>query len=158
MKHSDNQFTIEEVERLCQLYQDCQLSILEETELEYVLTHNDFDSQLIKDTKELMTVSRLLKPKTVRPQKSVWSWAFRAAASVAIALSAFTIYNNIKFNHQNDNCIVYVAGEKVSSEKAHNLAEADVLKMQEFIQTVNELNAQEESKVEKFMNQINPSR
>ena len=155
MKHSDNQFTIEEVERLCQLYQDCQLSILEETELEYVLTHNDFDSQLIK---ELMTVSRLLKLKAVRPQKSVWSWAFRAAASVAIVLSAFTIYHNIKFNHQNDNCIVYVAGEKVSSEKAHNLAEADVLKMQEFIQTVNELNAQEESKVEKFMNQINPSR
>ena len=34
MKHPDNQFTIEEVERLCQLYQDCQLSILEETELE----------------------------------------------------------------------------------------------------------------------------
>ena len=158
MKHAINQFTIEEVERLCQLYQDCQLSILEETELEYVLTHNDFDSQLIKDTKELMTVSRLLKLKTVRPQKSVWSWAFRAAASVAIVLSAFTIYHNIKSNHQNDNCIVYVAGEKVSSEKAHNLAEADVLKMQEFIQTVNELNAQEESKVEKFMNQINPSR
>ena len=158
MKHTINQFSIEEVERLCQLYQDCQLSILEETELEYVLTHNDFDSQLIKDTKELMTVSRLLKLKAVRAQKSVWSWAFRAAASVAIVLSAFTIYHNIKFNHQHDNCIVYVAGEKVSSEKAHKLAEADVAKMQKFRQTVNELNAQEESKVEKFMNQINPSR
>ncbi len=42
MKHPDNQFTIKEVEKLCQLYQECQLSVLEETELEYVLMQSDY--------------------------------------------------------------------------------------------------------------------
>ncbi len=58
MKHPENQFTIEEVEKLCQLYMDCQLSVLEETELEYVLMQSDFDSPLINETKEIMAVLR----------------------------------------------------------------------------------------------------
>jgi hypothetical protein len=37
MKQTLEKISIEEAERLCQLYMDCQLSVLEETELEFVL-------------------------------------------------------------------------------------------------------------------------
>ena len=37
MKQNANHITLEEAEQLCRLYMDCQLSVLEETELEYVL-------------------------------------------------------------------------------------------------------------------------
>ena len=158
MKHPDNQFTIEEVEKLCQLYQECQLSVLEETELEYVLMQTDFDSPLINDTKELMAVSRLFKPKAAKPQKNVGNWAFRAAACVAIVLSSFAVWHKLWLNPKNGDCIVYVAGEKASAEEAHKIAEADVVKMQQFMQVVNEQQTQEEIKVEQFMNHINKSR
>ena len=158
MKHPDNQFTIEEVEKLCQFYQECQLSVLEETELEYILMQSDIDSPLINDTKELMAVSRLCKPKAAKPQKNVGNWAFRAAACAAIVLSSFAVYHKLWLNHKNGDCIVYVAGEKVSYEEAHKIAEADVAKMQQFMQVVNEQQTQEETKVEQFMNHINKSR
>jgi len=158
MKHPDNQFTIEEVEKLCQLYQECQLSVLEETELEYILMHSDIDSPLINDTKELMAVSRLCKPTAAKPQKNVGNWAFRAAACVAIVLSSFAVWHKLWLNPKNGDCIVYVAGEKASAEEAHKIAEADVAKMQQFMQVVNEQQTQEEIKVEQFMNHINKSR
>ena len=158
MKHPENQFTIEEVEKLCQLYQECQLSVLEETELEYVLMQTDFDSPLINDTKELMAVSRLCKPKAAKPRKSIWTWTFRAAACAAILLSSFAVYHKLWLNNKNGDCIVYVAGEKVSCEEAHKIAEADVAKMQLFMQIVNEQQTQEETKVEQFMNHINKLR
>ena len=158
MKHPENQFTIEEVEKLCQLYQECQLSILEETELEYVLMQSDFDSPLINDTKELMAVSRLCKPKAAKPRENIGTWAFRAAACAAIVLSSHAVYHKLWHNLQNGDCIAYVAGEKASAEEAHKIAEADVAKMQQFMQVINERQAQEKAKVEQFMNQINQSK
>ena len=158
MKHPDNQFTIEEVEKLCQLYMDCQLSVLEETELEYVLMQSDFDSPLINETKELMAVSRSFKLKATKPHKSIWSWPLRLAACGTIALSAFTLFCHINFKINNDNCIVYVEGKRTSGEEALKIAKDDVVRMQKFILTVNDQQAHEKAKVEQFMNQINQSK
>lgn len=158
MKHPENQFTIEELEKLCQLYMDCQLSVLEEIELEYLLMQSDFDSPLINEIKELMAVSRSFKLEASKPHKSIWSWALRVAACAAIVLGAFALFQHININRDNDNCIVYVAGKKASAEEAYKIAEADVAKMQQFMRVVNEQQAQEEAKVEEFMNHINQSR
>lgn len=161
MKHPENQFTTEEIEKLCQLYMECQLSLLEETELEYVLMHSDFNSPLINETKELMAVSQSFKMESSKPHKSIWTWPLRVAACAALILGSIAIFRFNSHKHLNpgdENCIVYVAGERVNSEEAHKIAEADVAKMQEFILTVNELNVQEETKVKQFMNQINQSR
>ncbi|MBR5638488.1 MAG: hypothetical protein IKW83_01875 [Muribaculaceae bacterium] len=162
MKHYDNQFTIEEIERLCQLYLDCQLSVLEETELEYVLTQCDFKSPIINETKELMSISHSVKfAETRKTRGSFWTWWMSTAACVAIALGTFTLFhhfNNSNKNSNNDYCIVYVSGKRVNDEEAHKIAEADVAKMQQFMQTVNEQKAQEEAKVEQFMNHINQSK
>ena len=158
MKHPENQFTTEEIEKLCQLYMDCQLSVLEETELEYVLMQSDFDSPLINETKELMAVSRSFKLETTKPHKSIWTWALRVAACAAIALGAFALFQHINIDRDDDYCIVYVAGKRASAKEAHIIAEADVAKMQKFMQVVNEQQTQEEAKVEQFMNHINQPR
>lgn len=161
MKHSDEQFTIEEVERLCQLYIDCQLSVREEMELEYVLLCYNFQSPLINETKNVMEVSRTIKfAKARRTNISNWVWAMRVAACVAIILGTITLYSHFNSNRNSDNnyCIVYVSGKKASDEDAQRIAEADVAKMQQFMQTINEKKSQEEAKVEQFMNHINQSR
>ena len=158
MKNLDNQFTIKEIERLCQLYMDCQLSVLEEAELEYTLMQSDFDSQLINETKKLMAVSRSFKLEESKPHKSVWNWVLRVAACAAIVLGAFAMSQHINITRDDGNCIVYVAGKRASAEEAHIIAEADVAKMQQFMQAVNEQKVQEEAKVEQFMNHINQSR
>ncbi len=43
MKTDEMNLTVEELEELCRLYMDCKLSVMEEKELEYVLsqTHSD---------------------------------------------------------------------------------------------------------------------
>lgn len=158
MKHPDNQFSIEEVERLCQLYQDCQLTVLEETELEYVLMHCCFDSPVVKETVAMMAVSRSVKlAESKKLHKPVWAWAMRVAACAAIAVLALGIYLHYDLK-ADDDCIVYVAGERASDKVAHEIAESDIAKMQRFMQTVNEHKALEQAKVEQFMNHINQSK
>ena len=159
MKYFNNNFSLDETERLCQLYQNCQLSILEEMELEYVLTYCEFDSTMIEETRELMAISRsvnLAKAKALR--KPVWVWVMRLTASVTILLGTFAVFRQINFNVVNDDCIVYVSGERASDKVAHEIAEADVVKMRHFLQVVYEQKATEEAKVEQFINHINQSK
>ena len=156
MKHPDNEFTMEEVERLCQLYQDCELSVLEEMELEYVLMHCDFESPVITETKELMAISRSVKlVDAKKPRKPILAWTMRAAACVAIMLGCVAVFRHSCINAESECCVVYVAGKRASDNVAHEIAEADVAKMQQFMQVVNEQNAAEQAKVEQFMNHIN---
>lgn len=153
MNHHDIQFTTDELEMLCQLYLDCQLSVLEEKELELVLMQSNYNSLSINETKRLMAISQSLKFEEREQSNSAWTWALRAAACVAIALSTIAISHNIE--QQRGDCIVYVEGEKVDTDLAHKIAEADIAKMQQFMRIVNEQNAQEEAKVKQFINHIN---
>lgn len=159
MTFSEINITIEEVEKLCQLYQDSQLSVLEETELEYVLMHCDYDSPIIGETKELMTISHSIKLMEIKqPHKHLWTWAMRVAASMAIMFGTIALFRQISLNAESNDCIVYVAGERASDKDAHKIAETDVVKMQRFIQVVNKQKTTEQAKVEKFMNHINLSK
>ena len=89
MNHLNIQFSTEEVERLCQLYIDCQLSVLEEAELEYVLRHCHFASTIINETKDLMAISRTLKLKAAKQHKGFFALPLRVAACVAMALGIY---------------------------------------------------------------------
>lgn len=156
MKHHDEQFTIEEVESLCLLFQDCKLSVLEETELEYVLMHINYNSPLIEETKELMALSRSVNiVEAKKSRKPILALTIRVAACAAIMLGVVAVFRYSSLNAESEYCIVYVAGERASDKVAHEIAEADVAKMQQFMQVVNEQNAAEQAKVEQFMNHIN---
>lgn len=93
MKQEVN-LSIKEIETLCLLYNECRLSVQEETELEYILLCTAYSSDIINETKELMGLSRQMKladDTSARhrrtPLQKALIWTLSAAASVAIILT-----------------------------------------------------------------------
>ncbi len=93
MKPNTKHITVEEAEQLCRLYMDCQLSVLEETELEYVLMQSELDSPLLRETRVLMGISRSVNLQANRKRLSV-AWGWRAAACVAILIGCVALLRN----------------------------------------------------------------
>ena len=158
MKQTLEKISIEEAERLCQLYMDCQLSVLEETELEFVLSQAEIDSLVIRETRELMGISRSVKFSSVTKHQAthiLLKWGLRVAACVIILLACVTILRNDLFTDDVE-CIAFVEGHQVSTEQARNIAESDVAKMEQFMQIVATRRAAEEAKVKQFINNETP--
>ena len=82
-----------------------------------------------------------------------WLWRAAAAACVALIVGAAMFFNSRSAITPagNSDCIVYVAGQKASGNEAQAIAEADVARMEQFIQTVAQQNAAEQEKVNQFM-------
>ena len=93
MKQDTRHITIEEAEQLCRLYMDCQLSVLEETELEYVLMRSELDSPLLRETRALMGISRSVYLQAKKKHLFV-TWGWRAAACAAILIGCVTLLRN----------------------------------------------------------------
>ena len=93
MKQDTRHITIDEAEQLCRLYMDCQLSVLEETELEYVLMQSELDSPLLRETRALMGLSRSVNLQTKKKRLFV-AWGWRAAACVAILIGCVALLRN----------------------------------------------------------------
>ena len=149
MKQNARHITLEEAEQLCRLYMDCQLSVLEETELEYVLMQSELDSPLISETRMLMGISRSVNLQT--PKKRLFlTWGWRVAACVTILIGSVALLRN--HTTKETDCIAYVEGTKVSGERAKVIAETDVTRMEQFMKTVEAQIAMEQAKVEQFMN------
>lgn len=123
MNDSKDILSLPEVETLCRLYMDCKLSVLEETELEYVLSRMDFDSPLIDETRKVMGLSRKanLAPQVSAPKPRARMWWCGVAASIALLVGA------IGFLHKSDRCDVndnnvyiaaYCNGKELSGPEA----------------------------------------
>ena len=82
-----------------------------------------------------------------------WLWRAAAAACVALIVGAAMLFNSRSAITPagNSDCIVYVAGQKASGNEAQAIAEADVARMEQFMQTVAQQNAAEQEKVNQFM-------
>lgn len=93
MKQNAKHITMEEAEQLCRLYMDCQLSVLEETELEYVLMLSELDSPLLRETRALMGISRSVNLQAKKKSLFV-TWGWRAAACVAILIGSVALLRN----------------------------------------------------------------
>ena len=93
MKQDTRHITIEEAEQLCRLYMDCQLSVLEETELEYVLMQSELDSPLLRETRALMGISRSVNLQAKKKRLFV-TWGWRAAACAAILIGCVALLRN----------------------------------------------------------------
>ncbi len=93
MKQYTRHITVEEAEQLCRLYIDCQLSVLEETELEYVLMQSGLDSPLISETRTIMGISRSVNFQM--PKKHLFlTWGWHVAACVAILIGSIALLQN----------------------------------------------------------------
>lgn len=158
MKDSKNILTPREIETLCQQYIECKLSVTEENELEYLLYHTDIRSPLIDETRQLMSISHSLKFDDVhttigntRRFNRLW---YGAAACIAISVGCFFMLNNQVTQPESSSylCIAYVSGQELTGSEAENIANADIAKMQRFMQTVDAKKTEEETKVTQFMN------
>ena len=72
---------------------DCQLSVLEETELEYVLMRSELDSPLLSETRALMGISRSVYLQAKKKRLFV-TWGWRAAACVAVLIGCVALLRN----------------------------------------------------------------
>lgn len=93
MKQDTRHITIEEAEQLCRLYMDCQLSVLEETELEYVLMQSELDSPLLSETRALMGISRSVNLQ-IKKKRLFVTWGWRAAACAVILIGCAALLRN----------------------------------------------------------------
>lgn len=125
MKQNAKHITIEEAEQLCRLYMDCQLSVLEETELEYVLMQSELDSPLLHETRALMGISRSVNLQAKKKSLFV-SWGWRAAACVAVLIGCVALLRN-HVTTETD-AIANKKGTELSVEKTKDIAKIEVAK------------------------------
>lgn len=94
MKEKHIELSVEELETLCTLYIECKLSVLEETELYYVLLKTDKNSALINEIRTIMGIERKIaisQPMNIRKKPFYKQFYFYgvAATLIGIILSVF---------------------------------------------------------------------
>lgn len=103
MKEHDAKLTLQETEQLCRLYMDCRLTVLEETELQYVLGKLPYSSPCIDEVRMLMGItlsSSLFKSRKKTFGLRRYRTAIRIAASFAIIfVVGISIFNNRYLNY-----------------------------------------------------------
>ncbi|MDE5878151.1 MAG: hypothetical protein K2H47_11740 [Muribaculaceae bacterium] len=90
MKDKDTILSLQETEELCRMYMDCQLSVFEETELQYILGKSSYTSPVIEEAREAMIAEGIVfrKKKVRKKTRFRWSrWAIGTAASLGLLLT-----------------------------------------------------------------------
>ena len=164
MKDKNIELSIGELETLCNLYIECKLSVLEETELYYVLLKTDNDSALINETRSIMGLEQKnadCKPPIVSKKPFYKRFVFYGAAAclaLVIGLSVPVIFNNRSDENNPDNiastqieCVVYSNGKRITGDKAISIAQANIDKMNDFEKKMQLHIESEQDKVESFM-------
>ncbi len=160
MKEQDVKLTIQETEQLCRLYMDCRLSVLEETELQYVLGRLPYTSPCIDEVRMLMGLT--VPPKTFKTRLKPFGF-LRSRSAVSIAASfallfiiviAFLLNKSASGQSSDELYIAYANGQEVSPEQAVRQVEADMKTAEEFLSHIEELESREQRMVDSFINQI----
>lgn len=114
--------TLAQVEELCRLYLDGSLDTLAETELEYILPMCSMDSDLIRETRAVMEISRSIGRRDVSRRRSLRGVILRVAAVAACAAVAVLV--SIPFFGDKDGYeyIAYVNGQRVEGFRARQIA------------------------------------
>lgn len=160
MKENDAKLTLQETERLCRLYMDCRLTVLEETELQYVLGKIPYSTPCIDEVRMLMGLSIPMNVKEYSTKRIKWlnrKIVVGIAASVTILFAvsvAFFINRTVNADYSSDVYIAYANGQKVSRELSIRQIKSDMEQADEFLNHIARLEAQEQEQVENFINHI----
>lgn len=161
MKEHDDKLTLQETEQLCRLYMDCRLTVLEETELEYLLGKLPYSSPIIDETRMLMGIAA--KPKQIHkishPKKwrRIVSLAVGMAASIALFIGVFF---SLQDNPQSPDCyiIAYENGHRLSQQQAEAAVEASIEKAEALMKNAEAVERAELAKQAYLLNLSNPSK
>lgn len=160
MNMPENKLTVEEIEQLCQLYMDCQLTVFEETELEYVLSRLPYSTQCIEDTRALMQISISTNNKSSSAnisKKSLYNTIIGIAASIAIFLAVGIMLigkNTVSEPTEGPLYIAYANGHQLNPEQSIQMVKSDLQRAEAFLNHIAELEAQEQIKMNEFLTQI----
>lgn len=156
MKSEELNLTIDELDKLCHLYMDCKLSVLEEKELEYVLTQSELTSPSIDEVRSLMNIQQLPSSSKLPVRKRTWNWRYISGIAVSLAILFGIGFTVLKTDNSDtsvpDNCIAYVNGREIHGDVAMARIESETRKADEFISRMAELEEEEQNKIEFFMN------
>ncbi len=162
MKKQDDELTLQETEQLCEFFMDCKLSVLQENELRYVLTHVDHHSPLIDDVRQLMGIelTTFNKPFDKVPQIKRGWWSKRAtyfsvAASIALLIGIGVSYSHYSPFNQIDNNAYYIAyadGHRLSDDATRAQIEEDLRSAENFMKEMSELEARAKQMNDQFFN------
>lgn len=161
MKEYDDKLTIREIEELCNLYMDCALTSLEEAELEYVLLTTDSDSEIIRETRAVMGLSRELAARTTasadgksgknEKKRRLTMRRWRGAVTGIAASAAILIASIIGFSSGGASeveYIAYVGGRQLRGEQAREVAEAQVERYRQLERRMDLLREEQKQKLE----------
>lgn len=161
MKEHDIKLTLQETEQLCRLYMDCKLSVLEETELQYVLGKLPYSSPCIDEVRMLMGLS--LKRSKIR--KSVYSPYRRRILALTIGIAASIVLligffgSGTENRNAPDNYIIaYENGHRLSRHQAEAAVEASIEKAQALMNSARAFQQAEIAKQEYLINLSNHSK
>ena len=96
MKDNSHILTLQETETLCRLYLECQLSVLEEKELQYLLSNLEYTSPVIEEALESMLAEGILSERidkrVKKRRKFRWIRQISGIAASLIVLFALSIF------------------------------------------------------------------
>lgn len=161
MKEQDMKLTLQETEQLCKLYMDCRLSVLEEKELQYVLSQMDYHSPLIDEVRALMGLELTVgsRPFVNVNFKKKQLWHKRIvytgiAASLALLFSiGMSFYHNSSSSQISSESyyLAYVGGKRLDDAAAKAKIEAEMQAAEDFIKEMSLLEAQEKEMIDNFI-------
>lgn len=153
MKEQPDILTMQETEQLCRLYLDCQLTVLEETELGYLLTIVDYHSPLIDEVRTLMGIDAHIVDKLniktngrvkSRLRKRIATIGVAAAIIIILGICLINYLNSIsEINSEQSYYIAYADGKRLSDEAARSRIESEKRDADAFIMKMAEIEAEE---------------
>lgn len=157
MKKNEDILSVKELETLCNLFMKCELTRLEEMELEVILLQTDAESHLIHETKKIMATETFLSLQKTNKKKYAWkyklSWIAATVVLIAIILSTF-IYKSNPFDETSTYCQVYSEGAVVNNNEAKHIAQKHIERMKEFEIRIEQIQSIEQNKVKSFVNKF----
>lgn len=158
MKDNDHILTLQETEELCRLYMECQLSVLEERELQYILGKTPYNSAIIVEARESMIAEGMLSLKKGAGKKPKLKW-LRLSAGIAASLAILFSLSLFIANHSADEgtdeiVIAYERGHRLSPEDSEKAVSESLKKAEELMAMAKAKEREEELKQEYFMQVI----
>ena len=132
MSEVDKALSVEELETLCRQYIECKLSVLEETELYYVLLKSDKDSMLLNETRAIMGIEHRISSSQMPEYKNkryLRRIAMIAVAAVIIGVIVFSvIFSHYETFTTKENTLLTVApkennGLRTEGERSYRTEE-----------------------------------
>ena len=159
MKENETYLSFEETERLCRLYMECQLSILEEAELHYILGKFPYRSDTIDEARVLMDIASAYnldnedmdtRQNIQTVGKKTWTKVLTCAASMAVVISlGMALW--FKQNSQEEYyCQVFENGKEVNRKDALSYAESEMARIDNFIEQMIEIDSRLQQTMDSF--------